>query len=194
MKIYSSISLFSISFCSVKVVMVVHSQFQVSGPNFSKPNQQPNLYRNPQTTLNYIPCSQINLHHSANPTAHFYHTIEQNDDAPFVTFVQEPYCYRGKPQYTPGNGVTFYHSSPDLVNPRATLTISNNLANQFFFQRQFSGRDISTCSIELPTSKLYPLAGSFSCSVLSQPAVKGLNIFTARARYSPRAGDILFDQ
>ena len=41
---------------------------------------------------------------------------------------------------------------------------------------------------------LYPLAGAFSCSVLSQPAVKGLNIFTARARYSPRAGDILFDQ
>ena len=41
---------------------------------------------------------------------------------------------------------------------------------------------------------IYPLAGSFSCSVLSQPAVKGLNIFTARARYSPRAGDILFDQ
>ena len=41
---------------------------------------------------------------------------------------------------------------------------------------------------------LYPLASSFSCSVLLQPAVKGLNIFTARARYSPRAGDILFDQ
>ena len=29
-------------------------------------------------------------------------------------------------------------------------------------------------------SMLYPLAGSFSCSVLLQPAVKGLNIFTAR--------------
>ena len=43
-------------------------------------------------------------------------------------------------------------------------------------------------------SMLYPLAGSFSCSVLLQPTVKGLNIFTARARYSPRAGDILFDQ
>ena len=43
-------------------------------------------------------------------------------------------------------------------------------------------------------SMLYPLAGAFSCSVLSQPAVKGMNIFTARARYSPRAGDILFDQ
>ena len=41
---------------------------------------------------------------------------------------------------------------------------------------------------------IYPLAGSFSSSVLSQPAVTGLNIFTARARYSPRAGDILFDQ
>ena len=29
-------------------------------------------------------------------------------------------------------------------------------------------------------SMLHPLAGSFSCSVLLQLAVKGLNIFTAR--------------
>ena len=135
--------------------MVVHSQYQVSDNISFNPKKRSNTNRCSESTLNYLPCSQINLHHSANPTAHFYHSIEQNDDAPFVTFVQEPYCYRGKPQYTPGNGVTFYHLAPDLVNPRATLTISNNLANQFFYQRQFSGRDIATCSIELPTSKLY---------------------------------------
>ena len=77
------------------------------------------------------------------------------DDAPFITFVQEPYCVRGKPKHLPGNGVTFYNSSTDQSNPRATLTISNNMADQFFFQKQFSDRDTATCSIELPYSKLY---------------------------------------
>ena len=135
--------------------MVVHSKNQVSGNTSFNSKQRSNTNRNPETTLNYIPCSQINLHHSAIPTAHFYQSIEQNDDVPFITFAQEPYCYKGKPKHLPGNGVTFYHSSPNLTNPRATLTVSNSLANQFFFQKQFSGRDISTCSIELPTSILY---------------------------------------
>ena len=135
--------------------MVVHSQFQVSGPNFSKPKQQSNKYRNPQSSLNYIPCSQINLHRSVNPTAQFYYNVELNDDLPFITFVQEPYCVQGKPKYLPGNGVTYFHSSSDHTNPRATLTVSNNIAEQFFFQRQFSDADIATCSIELPNSKLY---------------------------------------
>ena len=125
-----------------------HSYSTTHHNTSSRKNQQ-------KSTLSYIPCSQINLHHSAVPTAQFYHSIELNDDLPFITFVQEPYCYKGKPKHLPGNGVTFYHSSPDLMNPRATLTVSNNLANEFFFQKQFSDRDITTCSIELPNSKLY---------------------------------------
>ena len=74
---------------------------------------------------------------------------------PYITFVQEPYCVRGKPKHLPGNGVTFYHTTPELINPRATVTISSNLADQFFFQMQFSDRDTATCSIELPNSRLY---------------------------------------
>ena len=121
----------------------------------SRPTQPRNTKKNLLTELNYIPCSQINLHRSENPTAQFYYNIELNDDAPFIAFVQEPYCYKGKPKHIPGNGVTFYQTSPDLSNPRASLTVSNNLANQFFYQRQFSDRDMATCSIELPMSKLF---------------------------------------
>ena len=108
-----------------------------------------------KTELTYIPCSQINLHRSENPTAQFYYNVELCDDMPYITFVQEPYCVRGKPKHLPGNGTTFYFTSPELINPRASLTISSNLADQFFFQMQFSNRDMATCSIELPRSKLY---------------------------------------
>ena len=145
---------------------MVQSKFQVGGSisftnkprnnhDPSRLNQQHRSSSKFISELEFLPCSQINLHRSENPTAQFYYNVEQNDDLPFVTFVQEPYCYKGKPKHLPGNGVTFYHSSPDLSNPRATLTVSNNIANQFFFQKQFSDRDISTCSIELPNSKLY---------------------------------------
>ena len=121
-----------------------------SSQNTNKPSNQ-----NPHTKIDYIPCSQINLHHSENPTAQFYYNIELNDDLPYIAFVQEPYCFKGKPKHLPGNGVTFYHSSADASNPRASLTISNNLANHFFFQKQFSNLDIATCLIELPNNKLY---------------------------------------
>ena len=121
-----------------------------SSQNTNKPSNQ-----NPHTKIDYIPCSQINLHHSENPTAQFYYNIELNDDLPYIAFVQEPYCFKGKPKHLPGNGVTFYHSSADASNPRASLTISNNLANHFFFQKQFSNRDTATCSIELPAIKLF---------------------------------------
>ena len=129
---------------------------KLSSTNHSSHSTNTRLTKNNQINeLDFIPCSQLNLHRSENPTAQFFYNIELNDDLPFIAFVQEPYCVRGKPKHIPGNGVTFYHTSPDLRNPRATLTISNNLANQFFFQRQFSDRDTATCSIELPKIKLF---------------------------------------
>ena len=128
-----------------------HSTTHHNSRELSKPNNTINII----SEIDYLPCSQINLHHSENPTAQFYYNVELNDDLPYLAFVQEPYCVKGKPKHLPGNGTTFYHMSPDLTNPRASLTVSNNLANQFFFQKQFSNRDIATCSIELPTIKLY---------------------------------------
>ena len=138
--------------------MTTHSRFQPIPPNQSSRShftktcepQKPKY-----TNLRYIPCSQINLHRSINPTAQFYYNIELNDDAPYISFVQEPYCYKGKPLYLPGNGKTFYYPSNNQLNPRATLTVSNNIADQFFFQTQFSDLDTATCSVELPNSKLY---------------------------------------
>ena len=144
--------------------MVNSSKFLARGPtnhnhstthHNSRELSQPNNTINIISEIDYLPCSQINLHHSENPTAQFYYNVELNDDLPYLAFVQEPYCVKGKPKHLPGNGTTFYHMSPDLTNPRASLTVSNNLANQFFFQKQFSNRDIATCSIELPTIKLY---------------------------------------
>ena len=138
--------------------MTSFSKPHIIPPNHSSKSQctKPRSTNTKQfTQIKYIPCSQINLHRSANPTAQFYYNIELNDDAPYITFVQEPYCYNGKPMYLPGNGKTFFYPSPDNKNPRATLTISRNIEDQFFFQTRFSDRDTATCSIELPHSKLY---------------------------------------
>lgn len=135
--------------------MPVHSRPYSLSNHTSHPTK-PRATKNKMITdIDYIPCSQINLHRSEIPTAQFYYSVESTDDMPYIAFVQEPYCVRGKPKHLPGNGVTLYHTTSDGINPRATLTISNNLADQFFFQLQFSDRDTATCSIELPNSKLY---------------------------------------
>ena len=73
-------------------------------------------------------------------------------------------------------------------------TVRNTVLDITDSSRVFQLSQFITTKTAYFINKIYPLAGSFSCSVLSQPAVKGLNVFTARARYSPRAGDILFDQ
>ncbi len=138
--------------------MVEHSKLQQVSGNLSFKSKNKQLESNkhdPLSELTYLPCSQINLHRSENPTAQFYYNIELNDDLPYLAFIQEPYCAKGKPKHLPGNGITFYHSSSDLTNPRASMTVSKNIANQFFFQQQYSNRDMATCSIELPKIKLY---------------------------------------
>ena len=137
--------------------MTAQSKFSTKNTRHT-PNHNPRLtdsHNKPITEINFIQCFQLNLHRSENPTAQFYYEIEQSDELPYIAFVQEPYCVRGKPKHLPGNGVTYYYPTPPEVNPRATLSVSKNLANQFFFQMQFSDRDTVTCSIELPKSKLY---------------------------------------
>ena len=48
--------------------------------NHSSKSQFTKTPKQPITELSYIPCSQINLHRSENPTAQFYYEIEMTDD------------------------------------------------------------------------------------------------------------------
>ena len=99
-----------------------------------------------------INCMQLNLHKSIETTTNIGYNIEQSDD-PIIALVQEPYCIKGIPKYTPGNCNIYYDTKAD--NPRALVYISNSISNNFFYQSGFSCKDMVTISTKLTNHTLY---------------------------------------
>ena len=103
--------------------------------------------------ISSINCAQINLHHAEVPTAHTFSNIENNDNTPFIAFIQEPYCFKGLPHYLPGNCKNIFDSKS--FNPRAMLNVSNSIADNFFEQGDYTSRDMVTCSANINSTRLY---------------------------------------
>ena len=87
--------------------------------------------------MDYLLCAQLNTHHSKAAMAHLsLYAAEKKAD---IMFIQEPYCYDGKPCYIP-TGYQCFHAPSD-TNPRASLLIRKEIAHNFMLLQQFLNSD-----------------------------------------------------
>ena len=66
-------------------------------------------------------------------------SLYTNENKVDIVFIQEPYCYNGEPCYIPSHYSVFFVSSH--TNPRASLLIRQEIAQNFMLLRNFPNPD-----------------------------------------------------
>jgi hypothetical protein len=90
-------------------------------------------------------------------------SLRTNGNKIDTMFIQEPYCYKGKPCYVPSDYSAFYTSSH--TNPRAALLIRREIAHNLRLLHQFANLE----NVFVVTSTNSPLHTACSYFPLRYP-------------------------